>query len=131
MEQEEKLQYASDLCARVPYGLVVEYLGEPRRVLAVYPHSWRIELGNSPYMHQTVSIDEVNPYYRSMTDITDEELEELGIIPEICNHIFRDNELPLAVPNSRFLNWIYEHNFDFNGFIKKGLAKATTIKNNE
>ena len=102
MEQEEnKNLLFKDLCARLPYGVKINVDGEEDTLL---------ELGvDTGWVNASYDIEEVRPYLRPMSSMTEEEEEEYESIK--C----WKNEWELV-------DWLNAHHFDFRNFIEKGLA---------
>ena len=67
-------------------------------------------------------VDEVKPYLRPMSSMTEEEKEEYKKL----QHCLNDTMLTISLLN----NWLNEHHFDYRGLIKKGLAIEVTKENN-
>lgn len=121
MTQEEKQLLIKDLCARVPYGVIVDYkeneFEAPHwKITAIYPDTFdgRIgydkrvgagyESGSRPF-----KIGEVKPYLRHMSSMTEEEKEEF----EKISHCFlktivlkRDKKLRIVEQKTYFDNEI-------------------------
>ena len=120
MTQEEKQLLLKDLCARLPYGVIVDYKENefeiPHwKITTIYPDTFdgwigydkRVgagsESGSRPF-----KIGEVKPYLRPMSNMTEDE----------------DNELNSARMGSygEDVDWLNAHHFDYRGLIEKGLA---------
>ena len=134
MTQEEKQLLLKDLCARLPYGVVL-YTGSP------YGGNWTelISIDTSSeqvmtlYNGEVHSIEEVKPYLRPMSSMTEEEKKKLK--EETCPNgtgLFDKHYLICPVNHygeqisfefmSDIINWLNAHHFDFRGLIEKGLA---------
>lgn len=123
MTAEEEQLIFKDICARIPYGLIVHSLG--------LPHEQKL-VGYIP------DIEEYNikPYLRPMSSITEEELKELnekyGNIayffiqePPYYHGLQAQHSDIGSIEISEFseiYDWLLEHHFDFRGLIEKGLA---------
>lgn len=107
MTQEEKQLLLKDICARLPYhDLWVQYYNKDWVALG-YGHE-RIEL--LPSIFSSISgpcplIDEIKPYLRSMSSMTEEERKYLQ------GHV-----------NDDFVDYCNEHHLDYRGLIPMGLA---------
>jgi len=84
--QEEKELLLKDLCARLPYGVVVNYNGLAQPLFSVAPtQHFQITLDNAldgkhnglAYVSLDVDGEEPKPYLRPMSSMTEEEKEEL------------------------------------------------------
>ena len=78
-------------------------------------------------------IDDIKPYLRPMSSMTEEECIELGNIEATIENV------PEVIPNvpyyievaySKQIDWFNAHHFDYRGLIEKGLAIAVTEENN-
>jgi hypothetical protein len=98
-----------------------------------YGHE-RIEL--LPSIFSSISgpcplIDEIKPYLRPMSSMTEEERDELEIL---CDSMSIDDEgnadIYIAILknhnpilfNTKVIDWFNSHHFDYRGLIEKGLA---------
>ena len=106
MTQEEKTLLLKDLCGRLPYGVMIEC---------------SIECGESIDLVLSAShIDElvnnsltVKPYLRSISNMTEEELDEYEELE------WAGDFVNLSIP---LLDWLNKNMFDYRGLIEKGLA---------
>ena len=129
MTQEEKDLLLKDLCARLPYGVKVQYKDfDPIDLESIDQYTV-----NGNYL-----ISLCKPYLRKMSSMTADELEELNDIAfgnrEDCGRCcYREwfyvgdgtYELPYSTA-CRVLDWLNSHHFDYRGLyrglIPKGLA---------
>lgn len=79
----------------------------------------------------TVYIDNIKPYLRPMSSMTDEEREELKALcnkdlSEFAGHIMKGHGLShdglYMFDKLRQLDWLNKHHFDYRGLIEMGLA---------
>ena len=132
MTQEEKELLLKDLCARLPYGVIVDYRENefefPHwKITTIYPETmngWigynkRIgagsESGSRPF-----NIGEVKPYLRPMSSMTEEEIKELSKIDQ-KRIIFSARHLTWHL-DGEIIDYLNEKMFDWRGLIPKGLA---------
>lgn len=121
MTQEEKQILLKDLCARLPYGVIVHSLGTP--------HEQKLG-GYIPDIEHYC----IKPYLRSMFSMTEEEKDELydwGWIYEE-NNIYSDDSSDAIniyqnyqkdIQDVKWLiDWLNSHHFDYRGLIPMGLA---------
>ena len=119
MTQEEKQLLLKDICARLPYG--VKVIERSVIIQTIYSlenagKTWYVnplheEYGNiSPL---STPIEEVKPYLRPMSSMTEEEWKEYRAI-NYYQGVFPRNE--------DALDYVLEHHFDYRGLIEKGLA---------
>lgn len=114
MTQEEKQLLLIDLCARLPYGVICNELGQAKKLLSVSPSkAYGIELDNGEYTRGNYKIGDIKPYLRPMSSMTDEEISIYN------KHIF---EITTGIDAANFMIWIYKHHLDIFHFIEKGLA---------
>ena len=100
MKEEEKELLLKDLCARLPYGVMV-----------------KTSYNDAITDKQTYPIRYIKPYLRSMSSMTKEER----------NHWKR---ISIGCPDwdftARALDWLNSRHFDYRGLIEKGLAIEAT-----
>ena len=123
MTQEEKQLLLIDLCARLPYGVIVDYkeneFESPHwRITTIYPDTFdgwigydkRVgagsESGSRPF-----KIGKVKPYLRPMSSMTEEEKEEYD----------KTFDWDYSIQGTPF-DWLNAHHFDYHGLIPMGLA---------
>ena len=121
MTQEEKELLLKDLCARAFYGVQAHYerhdfVGGSERFLYEADGtvmSVDISLGNPVYINFIhVQVEELKPYLRPMSSMTEEEKLEYVIAWDS-----RQPYLPTEA-----MDWLNAHHFDYRGLIEKGLA---------
>ena len=118
MTQEDKELLLRDLSARLPYGVICkcyhtefdEWDGKP--FVAIYNETLKNIDVNGVFLVGSFSyeIDEVKPYLRPMSSMTEEERKYL-------------QKLPFPYD---FVDWLTAHHFDYRGLIEKGLALEAT-----
>ena len=133
MSQEDKDLLLKDLSARLPYG--VKFLRES------WNYEWNQELSvievledidKDGYINNTkvYTVEDIKPYLRSMSSMTEEEAKEIYLLlfkverigtPDICKE---QNAISLLY------DWLNTHHFDYRGLIPKGLAIEVTEENN-
>jgi len=134
----------ADLCARLPYGVKVNYKGLIRPLFSVSPTQYyQITLDNAiDGEHnglELVSLDidavELKPYLRPLSSITEEEFQELhSICPHSTFNKTNVTEWIIGIGGSEygrisrideisnFIDWLLANHFDYRGLIEKGLA---------
>ena len=114
MTQEEKQLLLKDLCARLPYGVILDNPDS-------YGNGWD-ELISVDVSAETVmllyngriyNIEDVKPYLRPMESMTEEEEDELN------SHI---TGIQSGVDAANLMIWIYQHHLDVFHLIEKLLA---------
>lgn len=112
MTQEDKQLLLRDLCARLPYGVIMTNIELPQ---THYP----LTCGD---LHDAMFDDDWDdvPYLRPMSSMTEEEEKE------ICQFMKDYNLLPglnkAAVFCGEITDWLNKKMFDYRGLIPKGLA---------
>ena len=124
MTQEEKQLLLKDLCARLPYGVVVNVEDDSDFDGCLRPYTSKLSLGLlQRYLGHSFSI---LPYLRPMSSMTEE--EERYVLntwseDDLNNGIdlMYDNYMMLGYA-SDFIDWLNSHHFDYHRLIDKGLA---------
>lgn len=141
MTTEQKQLLIKDLSARLPYGVIckskyIEY-DEIDGDDVEWDNEGKIEVIGDDYViinSYQCEIDETKPYLRPMSDMTEEEAEELDEM-NISNHTIafynRFKEEPHfftkynvigIIDTMQYIDWLIVHHFDFRGLIPMGLA---------
>lgn len=117
MKPEEKDLLLKDLCARLPYGVHI-WTNDKKHL-----ELWSVELDENDvyWVNSVYEVDEVKPYLRPMSSMTEEEKLEFSLVPIYAFVHF--NEIAK-------MDWLNEHHFDYRGLIDKGLAIEVTEENN-
>ena len=132
MTQEYKELLLKDLCARLPYGVMVkDELGRINKLVIGNADLVRLYYNDfSIYGENALSL----PFLRPLSSITDEELHEvqeiLGKGVEICN----DFDIVKIIQEKTFsflelqaiFEWLLKNHFDYRGLIPIGLAIDAT-----
>lgn len=120
MKQEDKELLLKELSARLPYGVLVktedDYITTVDSIIIERPTiliGVQINGECKDYL-----VEDVLPYLRPMSSMTDEEKRDLGSILQRIEISSYDFISPLEVK----LDWLLKHHFDFRGLIPKGLA---------
>ena len=146
MTQEDKKLLLQDLCARLPYDVKVCYENNTYYLNEINPACKEIMISvliqdeNRQWCAESVLIENIKPYLRPMSSMTDEEREEwtdlflISVVTELEQ--YSDDEAEDIAPklyassHVKSLNWLNKHHFDYNGLIEKGLAIEVTEENN-
>ena len=109
MTQEDKELLLKDLCARLPYEVIVKYKSREKE------GNVKITSGNIGYVAELGNgwWKECKPYLRPMASMTEEEENEYRAI-NCYEGLFPHNE--------DALDYVLSHHFDYRGLIEKGLA---------
>ena len=124
MKQEDKELLLKDLCARLPYSVILQ--------LTI----WDDEISNARLTgidkdgnltadvpaDCAFNIEDVKPYLRPLSSMTEEEQKEFVRFHcvTLCPIIMKDC---LTIENEgNMFDWLNAHHFDYRGLIEKGLA---------
>jgi len=114
MTQEDKKLLLNDLCARLPYNVMVQPAGSAvaHKVIGYDKGLVWVDIS------VRYDLENVKLYLRSMSSMTDEESKEFGLLQ---TDFYTDGFLyPIAASN--LINWLNIHHFDYLGLIERGLA---------
>ena len=125
MTQEQEELLLKDLCARLPYGVILnccEIVSEPLTLISYKG------LVNNDY-----DIDEVKPYLFPLSSMTEEQLYSNPIGFSQMLTIKADRDWENITINRRayykLVDWFNKNHFDYRGLIPMGLAEDATGKN--
>lgn len=142
MTQEQKDLLLKDLCARLPYGVIVNVKGFDfdfkDKLTQIYKEGYGCSIqvtNNMPY-----GIEQVKPYLFPLSSMTDElwDKEFRGYcITEFTRDSFKYgcetlefyNGNPVLSNINGFINSLIKNHFDIYGLIPMGLANDATGKN--
>ena len=115
MITEEKQLLLKDLCARLPYNVVIRCTDNDTDYKCFLTTDILNEL-----LHNIKYYD-YKPYLRPMSSMTEEEYKELKSISSYYG--FAPYEyISDWCPNYEMIDWLLKHHFDFRGLIEKCLA---------
>ena len=119
----EKDLLFKDLCARLPYGVIVnvhgfdyDYNDKLTQIYNGYGCSIQVTT-NMPY-----DIEQVKPYLFPLSSMTEEQQKEYQYITERWMY---DSSYSIADS----IDWLNKNHFDYRGLIEKGLAIDATRLN--
>ena len=141
MTQDDKELLLRDLCARLPYGVMIDYESHIYILNEIDPAckdidyiTVRIQDVERLMCAESVIIEDIKPFLRPMSSMTEEESDELESITfPLMKKDWDGNENPACirwVDVPKYMDFILSHHFDYNGLIPKGLAIEVTEKNN-
>jgi len=122
MKKEHKDLLIADLCGRLPYKVMVEFVSYKDE-----EKPWIGELSCKDldcFMHD-VGFIEIKPYLFPLSSMTEEQDKEFALLQTSAG---KEGFL-YAWNCATMMKWLIENNFDYNGLIPKGLAKDATGKN--
>lgn len=119
MTQQDKELLLKDLCARLPYGVVVDPVDCGKAILIGIKDGGLLlfDTIHKKEYDKPWDIEYIKPYLRSMSSMTKEE----------CIYLKQLNEDGAHYEVIDFCN---ERRLDYRGLIEKGLAIAVTEENN-
>lgn len=109
MTQEEKQLLLKDLCARLPYGVMMKVTPEGGGPGGV--ESYDIKLNIEILDVFSDFADAFKPYLRPMSSMTEEEYKDYGGSLHTYSYYTLYE-----------IDWLLAHHFDYIGLIEKGLA---------
>ena len=122
MKQEDKELLFKDFCARLPYGVICKILYTFNNETTDWEDVkstcddivTQININTkevfSDWLSEYSSVENVKPYFRPMSSMTEEEKEEYTSI------------LGWEFLSLEAVDWLNAHHFDYRGLIEKGLA---------
>lgn len=126
MTQEDKKLLLKDLCARLPYGVKVynefyRWTACPKGVVGD-----RCYFNDNPRYDGDCTVEEVKPYLRPMSSMTDEERKEYESFIFTQHHEWDGHGTSTNYVETddveRYVTWLNKNMFDYRGLIEKGLA---------
>lgn len=121
MTQEDKDLLFKDLCARLPYGVNVEYNNCACELLSINKDNEELTIWKSFGYKPDVKLEEVKTYLFPMSSMNEEQEEEYNNLN--CY------ELGCFPHTEEALDYLIANHFDYRGLIDMGLALDATDKN--
>ena len=128
MTNTEKQLLLKDLCARLPYGVIIKNKYSHIR----YNFNSLVKDEDGEYLIDGVArLDEIEIYLRPMSSMTDDEkkeYEDCFIVRERDGYnnqdkpIYTGEELVYVDDIKECIDWLNAHHFDYRGLIPMGLA---------
>ena len=137
MTQEDKQLLLTDLCARLPYEVIISVKDinnfQFDGILRVIGKNWcRLNIldpiKKAKVKNQTIPLNHIyiKPYLRPMSSMTEEEKKEYQSLCEIhINHDGDDNFMIYYFDTVESFDWLNKNMFDFRELIPKDLALNT------
>jgi len=123
MTQEDEDLLLKDLCARLPYGVILSVTLKDKYDDIV---NRNIELTeyNLGYITKASNWQKYKPYLRPMSSMTEEESNEYRMFIDYSYNDFTSESTPCVYIDkiNEYLDWLNVHHFDYRGLIDKGLA---------
>lgn len=120
MTQEDKELLLKDLCARLPYGVIVNINGISN--VRLDNVSWYEEVEVDDGSTILYHISEIKPYLFPLSSMTKAQKQEYEYITERWMY-----DSSYSIGDS--IDWLNAHHFDYRGLIEKGLAIDATRLN--
>ena len=143
---EDKQLLLKDLCARLPYDVMVDYESNICILNEIDPAckdidyiTVRIQDVERLMCAKSVMIENIKPYLRPMSSMTEEERKEFTKLfckwhdDELFDYIEEGTEFSIWKHKGIspvVFDWLNAHHFDYRGLLEKGLAIAVTEENN-
>lgn len=108
MTQENKELLLKDLCARLPYGVILNCCNLVGEKLYT--------IDSNGLVNNDYDLEEVKPYLFPLSSMTEEQEEEYNTMYEENRYSWRDN----------IIDWFHKNHLDYRGLIPKGLAIDAT-----
>lgn len=121
MTQEEKDLVIKDLCGRLPYGVKVDHFGTVKELLGIMPSSEIVMVGYDINDYEDSVIEDIKPYLRPLSSMTEEEYNELRKISSDYG-LAPFEDIHNWTPNYNLIDWLNRKMFDYQGLIPMGLA---------
>ena len=126
---EEKQLLLTDICARLTYGVKVQHNNKKEVFGVVEQIEAEGDIDLSYYDEETekwklccTSIDNIKPYLRSMSSMTEGEREEFRMIGGVMSYSPQHNTWAISAFSPEAYDWLLANHFDYRGLIEKGLA---------
>ena len=125
-QSEAKQLLLQDLCARLPFGVKTRYSvnGYLMTINSIDVSSETVDIIGEGHRFTGVPVDEIKPFLRRMSSMTDEEKIEfdrlMNLVEERCINAYGKGGYSLAF--IELDKWLNAHYFDYCGFIDSGVA---------
>ena len=127
MTKEEKQLLLIDLCARLPYGVIVD---NPNPADGAWDEVINIDTSTKTvtllYDGRIFSVEDIRPYLRPLLSMTEEEQKVVNRLIYNKEGIIRTSSTPVWVINEsnieEYVDFCNSHHLDWRGLIPIGLA---------
>lgn len=128
MTQSERDLLIKDLCARLPYGVEVEYNSIKCEVLSIDTYNEELTIRVCPGYCPVVKFENVKPFLFPFSSMTEEQKRELNNLVE--ESVFQILHSEDGNPQPQIpMDWYNKNHFDYRGLIPMDLAIDATGKN--
>lgn len=129
MTQEEKQILLMDLCMRLPYGVICKRYGNAYELVDVDIKRGLVYLlrGEQYVPYSITAGDEIKPYLRPMSSMTEKERKEFDKFCVIDELAWKGGNLQGYINQAEIMRngikWLNANHFDYSGLIPMGLAE--------
>lgn len=125
MTKEEKELLLKDLCARLPYGVIVNTYKGNGHVCDIDLNIFGTDVGVNinPTVRDNFSINDVKPYLFPLSSMTAEQKREYVHIVATCSTVEYSQIMHMTIED-----WFNKNHLDYRGLIPMGLALDATGK---
>ena len=132
MKQEDKNLLLKDLCARLPYGVIIEHDGNLSKLDTIFMCD-DISISSTSIdkkLSYNLDLDEVKPYLYPLSSMTEEKKynNPIGFSQMLTILANRDWEC-ITIRHrdlQKLIDWFDKNHFDWRGLIPMGLANDAT-----
>ena len=124
MKKDDKDLLLRDLSARLPYGVYVVDVDENDNIISTAYSLYDIDI-RFPFPKDC---SRIKPYLRPLSSMTEKEQKEFVKFHcvNICPIVITES---LTIENeSKMIDWLNKHHFDYRGLIKKELILGKYVK---
>lgn len=128
MTQENKQLLLKDLCERLPYGIEISLTDGTSGMItsiSIVPHGTFVTVYFDRDNVEDVQLENIKPYLRPMSSMTEEEKKEFDEVIKLCNNkVFAcsEKERRYKFFDAEQEDFMNAHHFDYRGLIPMGLA---------
>ena len=117
MTKEEKQLLLKDLCARLPYWVVIHCSDNDTTDYKCFLTTDILHEIQNGYEHY-----DYKPFLRPMSSMTEEEREEFYKVGGVMSHNPQNDHYAISAFTPEAYDWLNENKFDYRGLIPMGLA---------
>lgn len=128
MTQEQKDLLLKDLCARLPYGVEVEYNSINCEALSIDKYNEELTIRVCPGYSPDVKLEDCKPYLFPLSSMTEEQKEEFNTQSLKLQLQVIDDEIMYEKATEFEVDFYNKHHLDWRGLIPMGLAIDATDK---
>lgn len=118
MEKEDKELLLKDLCARLPYSVILNVTLK-NKYDEIVNRNVKLTDDNLTYITRDSHWRTYKPYLRPMSSMTKKEVDEFTQIDIYANGKY-------VMSNYEMIDWLNKYHFDYRGLIPKNIALDCT-----